>query len=374
MRETDDIRRYRDNLRREADNVAIYRALARAERQPHLARVFERLAEAEEEHVKFWADHLLKAGVRMPRPVPGWRSRVLAWLATQFGPQLVLPTLSAHERAARDEYASQPEAAGTPIARDEASHARLLNVMAGPAGMEGGSLARLEGRHRAVGGNALRAAVLGVNDGLVSNLSLVMGVAGAHLSEHAILITGLAGLLAGASAMAMGEWISVKSSRELAERQIGIEAEEIRLIPEEEAQELALIYQSKGIEEAEARRLADRLTADPDAALDTLAREELGINPSEMGGSPIEAAVASFVLFILGAIVPLWPFAVLGGTVAVGASVLASAVGLFAIGAAITLMTGRTVARSGGRQLLLGLAAAGLTFGIGRLMGVTLGG
>jgi VIT1/CCC1 family predicted Fe2+/Mn2+ transporter len=250
----------------------------------------------------------------------------------------------------------------------------LLGIMAGPSGMDGGSLARLEGRHRAIGGNALRAAVLGVNDGLVSNLSLVMGVAGADLSGHAILITGFAGLLAGASAMAMGEWVSVKSSRELYQRQIDIEAEEIRGIPEEEAQELALIYQAKGLDEAEARRLATRLIADHGTALDTLAREELGINPSEMGGSPIEAAVTSFALFILGALVPLLPFALFSGAVAVGTSLLASAVGLFVIGAAITLMTGRTVLVSGGRQLLFGLTAAALTFGIGRWMGVTLGG
>jgi VIT1/CCC1 family predicted Fe2+/Mn2+ transporter len=374
MSETPDIRRYRENIQREVDNTAIYRTLAKAEEQPHLARVFGRLADVEEDHVRFWNEQLHKAGATASRPAPGWRSRVLGWLAVRFGPQLVLPTLSANERAARDEYSTQPEAAGTSLTRDEASHGRLLGIMAGPSGMEGGSLARLEGRHRAIGGNALRAAVLGVNDGLVSNLSLVMGVAGADLSGHAILITGFAGLLAGASAMAMGEWVSVTSSRELYQRQIDIEAEEIRGIPEEEAQELALIYQAKGLDEAEARQLAARLIADHDTALDTLAREELGIDPSEMGGSPLEAAVTSFALFILGAIVPLLPFAVFSGTAAVGASLLASAVGLFVIGAAITLMTGRTVLQSGGRQLLFGLAAAALTFGIGRLMGVTLGG
>jgi VIT1/CCC1 family predicted Fe2+/Mn2+ transporter len=374
MNEAPDIKRYKDNIQREVDGAAVYRALAKAEKQPQLARVYGRLADVEEEHVRFWVGHLLKAGAVVSRPAPGWRSRVLSLLATRLGAQLVLPTLTANERAARDEYSSQPEAAGTAMTRDEASHARLLGVMAGPAGMAGGSLARLEGRHRAIGGNALRAAVLGVNDGLVSNLSLVMGVAGADLSGHAILITGFAGLLAGASAMAMGEWISVKSSRELSERQVDIEAEEIRRIPEEEAQELALIYQAKGLEEAEARRLADKLIADESTALDTLVREELGIDPTERGGAPVEAAVTSFALFILGAVVPLWPFAVFSGTAAVGASVLASAIGLFAIGAAITLMTGRTVLQSGGRQLLFGLAAASLTFGIGRLMGVTLGG
>ncbi len=374
MADSSDIRRYRANVQEEVDNSAIYRALARAEKRPQLAKVYGKLADVEDEHFQFWDGQLRKAGVVAPRPAPGWRSRVLAWLGTRIGPQIVLPTLSENERTARSEYQAQPEAAGTRLVGDEASHARLLSVMAGPAGVEGGTLARLEGRHRAIGGNALRAAVLGVNDGLVSNLSLVMGVAGADLSGHAILITGSAGLLAGACAMAMGEWISVKSSRELYQRQIAIEAEEIRGIPEEEAKELALIYQAKGLDEAEAARLANRLIADHDTALDTLAREELGIDPSELGGSPLEAALTSFALFIVGAVVPLFPFAAFSGATAVAASLAASALGLFAIGAAITLMTGRTVLRSGGRQLLFGLGAAAVTFGIGRLMGVTLGG
>jgi len=273
-------------------------------------------------------------------------------------------------------YHRQVESRDSVLPGEEQAHRRVLQAIAGtsPQGMEGGTLARLEGRHRAVGGNALRAAVLGANDGLVSNLSLVMGVAGAALTSRSILITGMAGLLAGASSMAMGEWLSVQSSRELYERQIAIEAEELKSNPEEEAEELSLIYQAKGLNREQARVLADRLIADDATALDTLAREELGIDPGELGGSAWEAAVTSFVLFAFGAIIPVLPFFFLNGSAAVLTSLVVSAVGLFGIGAAITLMTGRSVLFSGSRQLLFGLAASALTFGIGRLIGISLGG
>ncbi|HBY93069.1 MAG TPA: rubrerythrin family protein, partial [Chloroflexi bacterium] len=233
---------------------------------------------------------------------------------------------------------------------------------------------QLEGRHRATSGNALRAAVLGANDGLVSNLSLVMGVAGAELAGKAILITGLAGLLAGATSMAMGEWLSVQSSRELYQRQIEIEAEEISANPKEEEEELALIYQAKGLAADQARELAARLIADEATALDTLAREELGINPEELGGSAWEAAATSFFLFAIGAIIPVSPFIFLSGLTAVFASLLLSAAALFLIGAGITLLTGRSVLYTGLRQVLFGLVAAGFTYALGRLIGVSIGG
>jgi VIT1/CCC1 family predicted Fe2+/Mn2+ transporter len=273
-------------------------------------------------------------------------------------------------------YDKQPEAQQTPLPLEERSHARLLRTIAGASrsGIEGRALGRLEGRHGAIGGNALRAAVLGANDGLVSNLSLVMGVAGAELSGSAILITGLAGLLAGACSMAMGEWLSVQSSRELYQRQMTIEADEIAAVPDEERAELALIYQAKGMSAEEANKLATDVLADAEHALDTLAREELGIDPEELGGSSWEAASVSFLLFALGASLPVLPFIFLTNSVAVLASLGLSALGLFLLGAAITLFTGRSAFFSGSRQLLFGLAAAGVTFGIGRFLGVTLAG
>jgi len=199
-----------------------------------------------------------------------------------------------------------------------------------------------------------------------------MGVAGAQLAGATILVTGLAGLLAGALSMAMGEWISVQSSRELYTHQIDIERFEIATMPEAATQELALIYEAKGLPRPEAQALAERVMSDADTALDAMAREELGIDPDELGGSAAVAAVASFVPFTAGAAIPVLPFAFLSGTAATLVSIAASAAGLFVLGAAITLLTHRGALRSGTRQLLIGLAAAGLTFAIGWLVGVSL--
>jgi VIT1/CCC1 family predicted Fe2+/Mn2+ transporter len=201
-----------------------------------------------------------------------------------------------------------------------------------------------------------------------------MGVAGVQLSGHEILLTGLAGLLAGACSMAMGEWVSVQSARELAQRQLAIEADEITAVPQEEQQELTLIYEAKGLTATEARKVAAELMTDKGKALETLAQEELGLDPEELGGSPWEAAGMSFVLFTVGAVLPVAPFTLLTGMSAVLASLGISAAALFVIGAAITLFTGRNALYTGSRQLLFGLGAAGLTYGIGRLIGVTLAG
>lgn len=230
-------------------------------------------------------------------------------------------------------------------------------------------LASLEGRHRAPGGNALRAAVLGANDGLTSNLALVMGVAGAQLNSNVILIAGLTGLLAGAFSMAIGEWVSVQSARELYRRQVRTEAAEIRAVPDEEQEELALIYEAKGLPRAEAEQVAERLMADEQGALDAMVREELGLDPSALGGSPYSAGTSSFVLFGLWAIVPLIPYFFATGTAAVMAAIVAAAGGLFLIGALISVLTGRSALFSGTRQLVFGLLAAGVTFGLGRLIG-----
>ncbi len=225
-----------------------------------------------------------------------------------------------------------------------------------------------------MGGNALRAAVLGANDGLVANMSLVMGVAGADLAPHAILVTGLAGLLAGAFSMALGEWLSVNTARESAQRQIATEADELEQVPEEEKEELSLIYQAKGLPDDLAKSLAEQLIANKKTALDTLVREELGIDPEELGGSAWAAASTSFLLFAVGAVFPVAPYFELAGLPAIIASLLASGMALFLIGAGTTLFTGRVVVLSGTRQLLVGFAAAGVTFGIGKLIGIAVTG
>lgn len=296
----------------------------------------------------------------------------MAFVARRFGPGLVVGTMAAQERSGQTIYDDQPEAAGTSLPEDERSHARLLRQI--KTGVEGGTLARFEGRHRAVGGNALRAAVLGANDGLVSNFSLVMGVAGADPTGRAALIAGLAGLLAGALSMALGEWLSVQSARELYSNQIAVEAEELAAFPEEERQELRLIYEAKGLSADQADQIAGRLVAgDPTVLLDTLAREELGIDPDELGGSPWVAAGTSFALFALGAIVPVIPFMFGAGLNVIAASAVLSGLALFTVGAGITVVTGQGALVSGARQLGFGLAAAAITFGIGTLLGTAIG-
>ena len=364
-----DVRRYRENFQDEIDSAAVYRQMAATEPDPHLATVYRRLAEVEERHAAVWESHLEQAGARAPRRSPSLRARTLMMLGRKFGTGLLLPAMANVEQVNRHVYDGQPETTKK-MRGQERSHARLLALIGGRHGIEGAALGRIEGRHANLGGNALRAAVLGANDGLVSNLSLVMGVAGAALTERAVLVTGLAGLLAGACSMAMGEWISVQSSRELYEKQVGVEESEIATLPDEEREELALIYMAKGLPEEEAKRVAARIMADEKTALHAMAREELGIDPEELGGSPWTAAASSFVLFALGAVVPVLPFAFFRGAVATLASLAASAVTLAGIGFAITLFTGRSVLYTAARQVLYGLGAAGVTFAIGRAIGV----
>jgi VIT1/CCC1 family predicted Fe2+/Mn2+ transporter len=229
-----------------------------------------------------------------------------------------------------------------------------------------------EHRHRGVatGGN-LRAAVFGVNDGIVSNASLILGVAGATGDHRTILLSGIAGVVAGAFSMAAGEYVSVRSQREMYEYQIGLEREELDQYPEEEAKELALIYAARGVPKAQAKKLADSLLANPEFALDTLAREELGLNPDDLG-SPTGAAVSSFVSFAIGGFIPLAPFLLGTGSGALIATIVATAVALFVVGATLSLYTGRNALLSGARMLAIGAAAGGVTYFVGSLLGVSL--
>jgi VIT1/CCC1 family predicted Fe2+/Mn2+ transporter len=376
MADSKDISRYLANWQREIDGMALYHALAEIEKQPQLAEVYQRMSASEEKHANFWKKQLEEIGFTLPQCKPTWRARTMRFLARHFGTNFVLATLTSGEKATSRDYDGQPEAGIGRMSAEEKSHARLLTMVGSSNnGLSGGTVAQMEGRHKASGGNALRAAVLGANDGLVSILSLVMGVAGANLNNHDVFIAGIAGLLAGAGSMALGEWLSVQSSRELYAHQIRIEKEELDHNPAEEQEELALIYQAKGLPEARARELsAAIMTTDKNSILDTLAREELGIDPEELGGSAYVAAFTSFFLFALGALFPLLPFALLSGNIAVYTSMGLSAIALFLVGAAITLMTGRNVLYSGFRQVIIGLAAAIITYGIGKLIGVTISG
>lgn len=363
-----------DNWIDERNSATIYLALAEMEKDERLAKIFTKMAAVEIKHAEKWQQKIEKLGGIVPEFKPNWRTRALIWLAKRVGPAAVLPSIQAMEQDGTRNYLQQPEAAD--ITADERFHARMLNQITSNVrgGLEGSALAQLEGRHRATGGNALRAAVLGANDGLVSNLSLVMGVAGAALASRQILITGLAGLLAGACSMALGEWLSVQSSRELYKNQIEIERVEIEQSPEGEIEELSLIYQARGLNPEQSLQLATQIMANRESGLDAMVREELGIDPNELGGSAWEAAITSFILFAIGAIIPVIPFIFLSGITAVLVSIGLSTVGLFLLGAAITLFTGKTVLFSGFRMVIFGLLAAAVTYGIGALIGTSLGG
>jgi vacuolar iron transporter family protein len=294
-------------------------------------------------------------------------------LARRFGPRFVLPTVAAAEFNDRGKYLSQPDALS--ISAEERGHAAVVEAIAGPARRAsslGSDIGRAEPWHRNASGNNLRAAVLGANDGLVSNFCLVMGVAGAGTANRAILLTGLAGLVAGACSMALGEWLSVTNARELATMQLAKEREEIEQTPEAEQHELALILQAKGVAKAEAQRAAAQIMQDQEGALDTLAREELGIDPAELGGNPWAAAGTSFVLFAVGAVFPILPYLWTHGAEAIGLSAAMSALALAAIGVLTSLFNGRSAAYSAARQVLFGCSAAAVTFGVGRLLGVSL--
>ena len=364
-------KRILENLIDETNGAALYDSLAAAEKDSRLAEVYRRLANVERKHADRWREKLEAAGETIPALYVSWRTKTLGWIARRFGVGVVLPSVQTLELADSSKYAKQTDAKD--FHGDEKSHARVISMMTSMrGGFAGSEVAKLEGRHRTAGGNALRAAVLGANDGLVSNLSLVMGVAGAAMSEQTILITGLAGLVAGASSMALGEWLSVQSSRELYTKQIEMEQEEIDTMPQEEEEELALIYQARGLDEAEARKFAASVMSNHETAIDAMAREELGIDPRDLGGSAWQAAIASFFLFAFGAVVPVSPFFFADGQTAVLLSVVFSTLALFIVGAAITLFTGRGVMFSGMRQVLFGLLAAGLVYSIGKLVGVSI--
>jgi len=372
-----DIARYRENLQGEVDAIALYGLLVEKERSGAVKDFYSRMVDVETIHANVWRDRLTAAGVVTDGMGPGWRTRVLMFIANHFGPSLVVPTIA--EREASDEamYDDQPEALAR-MPGDERSHARLFRELAAGRGVEGGAIARIEGRHRGSGGNQLRAAVLGANDGLVSNLSISMGVAGAAATASAtgnpVLVAGMAGMLAGALSMAIGEWLSVQSARELFAHQVKVEREELLNVPDEEEEELTLIYQSKGLTAEQARLMAQSIVGgEIGRAVDTLAREELGIDPDELGGSAWVAALTSFFLFAGGAIVPLAPFFFATGLPAVVASIVVSATALMIVGAAITVVTGSSVIKTGGRQVLLGLFAAAVTFGLGTLVGHAVG-
>jgi vacuolar iron transporter family protein len=369
-----ELRRFRSNLADELDSAALYETLARAEKQEEKRRVYAELASAERRHADVWAAKLKANGVAVRSHRLSARTWLMRALVQTFGPDFVLRSVAANEMADRDKYASQPDAAQ--MSAEERHHADIVQEVAsrGKSGeSRGKAIASAEAWHRGVAsGNDLRAAVLGANDGLVSNFCLIMGVAGAGSNSRTVLLTACAGLVAGAASMALGEWLSVTNARELARAQIAKEADELEEMPEAEQHELALIYQAKGLDGSEARRVAAQIMRDKDKALDTLTREELGLDPAELGGNPWTAAAASFALFAVGAVIPALAFVWSSGVQGIVQCVVFSGIGLAGIGVFTSLFNGRGALFSAVRQVLIGLVAAACTFGVGRLLGVSL--
>ncbi len=342
-----------ENWREEKQAAYLYRLVAQRERDPDKGRLFLALAQAAESQAAIWERKLREMGATVPDELELTpRIRIVAWLIEALGPRAIRPILAAMKVRGLSVYSSAGHlAAGHPM----------------PSSVE-----EVGYRHSNLGGGGnLRAAVFGVNDGLVSNASLVLGVAGATQNADIILMTGVAGLIAGAASMAAGEYVSVRSQRELYEYQIRLEREELEQYPEEEAEELALIYNARGVDMEQARRIASDMLKDPDHALDTLAREELGLNPDDLG-SPLGAAGASFVSFALGALLPLLPFLYGGSGSPIFHSIVISAASLFAVGALLSLFTGRGAVRGGLRMVFIGGGAGLLTWVIGTLLGVSL--
>lgn len=360
------------SIQTEIDASFLYARLAEHESEPAVANVFAEMSKIELSHANAFAS---KHNIALNAlPPPSLRAKILDRIGRVFGYDYVLGVLMDTEKSISNALIMHKQKQQIALQGDETNHVKILrSILDNDARISGTTVARFESRHRSVGGNAIRAAVLGGNDGLVSNFSLVMGVAGATAGQDGVLLAGMAGLLAGALSMSLGEWISVTSSKELYENQMELEMEEIENNPEGEMKEAALIYMAKGIPPEQARQMAEELLGDKTRAHEMLVREELGINAEELKGSAFEAAAYSFVLFAIGAIIPVLPFLFTNGNKAILLSVAASAVGLFLIGAAITLFTGKNMWYSGMRQVLFGLAAAAVTFGIGKLVGTSLG-
>jgi VIT1/CCC1 family predicted Fe2+/Mn2+ transporter len=365
------VARFRSALESERRSAQLYRALADGAEGERREILLE-LSRIEQRHAAHWERKLSELGAEVPGGSrSGLRVRTLSWLARRFSVDLVLPLVERAERADSGLYRGDPDAAPG-MAADERSHARVLTRLredrAAPEAA--GVLGILHGErwHRSDRSGALRAAVFGVNDGLVSNGSLVMGFAGSGAAASTVLFAGLAGLLAGAFSMAAGEYVSMRSQREAYERELALEEAELVEDPEAEAEELALIYRAKGLTPEQAGEVAATIMGNHDTALRTMAREELGLDPDELG-SPWAAALSSLVSFALGAVVVVLPFLFGGGAPALVAAVLLTALALFTVGAALGLVNGRPVVRSGARQLLVGGGAAVLVFAFGHFIG-----
>jgi vacuolar iron transporter family protein len=366
------VRRWRELLASEREAAALYDRLAEAETGER-SEILRELASVERRHAAHWEARLRSAGAEVPAPSPpGLRTRLLVGTARRLSLDAVLPVIERAEKSDAGLYDADPDAA-VGMAADERGHARALAAM-----RAGRSRATLDPRerishrerwHRGDRSGALRAGIFGVSDGLVSNTALVMGFAGSGASRSTVLLAGVAGLIAGSFSMAAGEYVSMAGQREMFEREIALERTELEEKPEEELEELVLIYRAKGLPTAQAREIAQRIMSDREVALDTLAREELGLDPDELG-SPWSAAFSSLVAFAIGALVVVLPYLVTGGRGAFVAAVLLALAAMATVGASIGVLNGRSPLRSAVRQVVVGVLAAGVTYGVGTLIGI----
>ncbi len=370
--------RYRQHIVAEWDAAALYHGLAELSRGRR-REVLTELAGIEEKHAAFWSDRIREAGGTPPafeEFTPSRRTESLLQTARQYSIDLVLPIVEQDERDAVDGYTAEPDAPESMLL-EEAGHARALAELIGEAETadpvtEGQGLAASEPWHRTDKSGTLRAGIFGINDGLVSNTALVMGFAGAAASRETVLFAGLAGLLAGAFSMGAGEYISMANQREAYERELEFEREELELHPEDERRELELIYEAKGIDRETAAVVAARVMSDKDVALDTMAREELGLDPDDLG-SPWGAAASSFLAFSLGAVLVVLPYVFLGGTLALALAVAVALLALVVVGGTMARLNGRPLLGGIVRQVLVGALAAGATYLLGAVFGVSVG-
>jgi VIT1/CCC1 family predicted Fe2+/Mn2+ transporter len=379
---TDDPRRFLDYLAAERNASLLYRALADTVEGDRREALLE-LADIEDRHAEHWAAKLAEHGIDAPNP-PGSLDPGDAELlsrARALGIDGILETLEQTEAAAEGMYDAEPEALPS-MSTDERDHAETFRqmrtdqarvVMAPRKAVAGGG----ETWHRVDRSGSMRAAVFGVSDGLVSNTALVMGFAGAAPNNSTILFAGLAGLLAGAFSMAAGEYVSVASQRDLFRREIEMEATELREKPDEEQKELELIYRAKGLSREQSAMVAAQIMTDPKTALETLAREELGLDPNELG-NPVKVAVSSFIAFAIGASVVVLPYLFFTGPTASTSiplilAITLALISMIVVGSVVGRLSGRGMAFSAARQLAWGVGAAVVTFGVGRIIGVNIG-
>jgi len=365
------LERWRHHWQDESDAAYLYGVLAAGEPDPKRREVYSGLAAVEERHTGMWAKLLAEQGHRVPsRARPSLQARVFAWLGARLGSRYLLPLLLREEGREVKRYLNLARTPGVDaakdvsltLARESAQHAGTLATLVGPAGPGPGA----EPWHRTASGGFLRNVVYGFNDGLTANFGLLAGVVGAAVAPHVVLISGVAGMIADALSMGSSGYLAAKSEQEVYAHEIAMEEEELRLMPEVEEEELALVYQAKGIEAGAARRLAADVMKDPARALAEKVREELRIG--EAHATPLKEGWVTGTATAVGAFIPVAPFLVLDGPAAIWTAFTIAMLSHFAVGAARSFFTGRGVFRSGIDMFVVGLGVAGVAYLVGDLV------